>query len=415
MLNTPINRSNKRLLFGQNLLGYVFFYFGIAAILDYFLSVKILGLSFFVTIIPYSIVFFVFLKNIKIFNRINLVIYLFIVVLFLIIIAARALFYGEDIIGLIGGSRYILFVPIIMILLDMLDFKAIISEKKMFIYLFLILIVHAFNSLFYLIGLPFIEHVDVLADDYVEFSRFGGIMGGANVQGVFSSTIYMLMILSNWRMSLLKFLFLTLIAIIAVSPTVSRGGFLVILIPFFYYIIMNFKEGNLVIKITLLAFILAVTSLFISKVDFSKIEIVYSAFFDRIDQNDLSSGRIERLNYFWTLINEDFMRYLIGAPVILQSSGSNVISDNVFTLIPINFGVFFSLLFLIYIFFIISKNYDRKQSNINCFLLVVFIVSFTNNSIIWTAWSYCSIFGFFYLNFKNRLAGIQKYDAVKLY
>lgn len=402
MLNLSKDKSNKVLVFGQNLLGCLFFYFGIAAIFDYFLSVKFLGLSFFVTIIPYSIVFFIFFKNIKIFNKIHLVIYLFVVVLFLIIIAARALFYGEDVIGLIGGNRYVLFVPIVLILLDRLNFNAIMSERKIFSYLFLILIVHAINSLFFIIGFPFIEHVDVLADDYVEFSRFGGIMGGANVQGVFTSTIYMLMILSNWRMSFLRFLFLTVIAIIAVSPTVSRGGFVVILIPFLYYIIMNFKKGNVLRKISLLSFIIAVIGLFISNVDFSKIEIVYSAFFNRFDQDDLSSGRTERLTYFWSIINENIGRYFIGAPVSIQTSGGNDISDNVFTLIPVNFGIFFSILFLLYGFIIVGKNYDRKQSNINCFLFVVFIVSFTNNSIIWTAWTYYTIFGFFYLKFKNR-------------
>lgn len=406
MKNLLKHKSNKKLIFGQNLLVYLFFYFGIAAIFDYFFSVKILGLSFFVTIVPYSIVFFVFLKNIKIFNRIHLIIYLFIVVLFLIIIAARVLFYGENVIGLIGFNRYVLFVPIILILLDRLDFATIISEKKMFSYLFLILIVHAFNSLFYMIGFPFIEHVDVLAEDYVQLSRFGGIMGGANVQGVFSSTIYMLMILSNWRMSFLKFIFLTIIAIIAVSPTVSRGGFLVILIPFFYYIIMNFKKGDLLRKSTLVTFIIVVIVMFNINVDFTKIEIVYSAYFNRIDEDDTSGGRTDRLTYFWTLINENFGRYFIGAPSSLQSSGGNEISDNVFTLIPVNFGFFFSFLFLSYVFIIPSKNYGGKQSNVNCFLFIVFIISFTNNSIIWTAWTYCSIFGFFYLNFRNRLSDL---------
>lgn len=403
MLNLPKDKSNKELVFGQNLLGYLFLYFGVAAIFDYFLSVKILGLSLFVTIIPYSIVFFIFFKNIKIFNKIHLFIYLFIVILFLIIIVARTLFYGEDAIGLIGGNRYVLFVPVVLMLLDRLNIASIKSDSKIFIYLFIILIVHAINSLFYVIGFPFIEHVDVLADDYVEFSRFGGIMGGANVQGVFTSTIYMLMILSNWRMSFLNFLLLTILAIISVSPTVSRGGFVVILLPFFYYILMNFRKGKLSKKISLIIFVVAVIALFISNVDFSKVEILYSAFFNRFEQDDVSSGRTERLTYFWTIINENIGRYFIGAPGSLQTSGGNDISDNVFTLIPVNFGFFFSLLFLVFIFMMIGKNYNKRQSNINCFLLVVFIISFTNNSIIWTAWTYSSIFGFFYLNFKNKL------------
>lgn len=413
MLNQSNNKSNKKIVFREHLLGYLFFYFSIAAIFDYFIPIKILGLSLFVTIIPYSIVFLVFFKKIKLLNYNFLVSYLVITVSFILILATRALIYGEDFISLIGVNRYVLFVPVVLILLGSLDFKSIISEKKMFIYLLIILLIHALNSLFYMIRLPFIEHVDVLADDYVEFSRFGGIMGGANVQGVFSSTIYMIMILSNWRMSFLKFSFLTIIALIAVSPTVSRGGLLVILIPFFYYIIINFKKGNLLRKISLISFMFVTLTMFISIVDFSKIEILYSAFTNRLGQDDMDSGRTERLIYFWSIINENIERYFIGAPASLQSSRGNEVSDNVFTLIPVNFGFFFSILFLLYVFIIIGKNYDKKQANINCFLFVVFIVSFTNNSIIWTAWTYCSIFGFYYLNFINGGSKLPKYRLIK--
>jgi hypothetical protein len=400
MLNTSLNKYSKELIFGQNLLVILFLYFGIAAIFDYFLTIKILGLSLFVTIITYGVVFFVFAKNLKIINK-NQIIFYFIIVVFLVgILILRTFFYVENFISLIGTNRFIIFVPIVLMLCNKINFEKE-SDKMIRYSLLVILLIHTLNSIFYFVGFPAIEHVDILADDYVEFSRFGGIMGGANVQAVFTSTIYMILILSNLRISVVKFLLLTIVAIVAIIPTVSRGGMMVITVTLLYFFYVKFKMGTFLKRVSILFSVLLLITVSITQVDFSNLEIVYTSFSNRFDSDDLSSGRGERLVYFWQIINENFVPYLIGVPVSVQETDTNTISDNVFTLLPVNLGVLFTFIFLIFIFTLNSKDVAKKQSNINCFLFIIFIVSFTNNSIIWTAWTYYVIFGFFYIKFKN--------------
>lgn len=399
MLKTSI-KYNKELIFGQNLLVILFLYFGLAAIFDYFIPIKILGLSLFVTIMTYGVVLYVFTKNLKIINKNQVIIYFIIVFLLFGILILRAFFYGESFISLIGGNRFIIFVPIVLMICNKINFEKV-SDKMIRFALLGILFIHTLNSIFYFVGLPSIEHVDILADDYVEFSRFGGIMGGANVQAVFTSTIYMILILSNLRMSVAKSLLLTIVAIVAIVPTVSRGGMIVILLTLMYFFYVKFKKGTFLNRISILFGVLSVIAVFATQIDFSNLEIVYTSFFNRFDSDDLSSGRAERLVYFWQIINENFVSYLIGVPGSVQETDTNTISDNVFTLLPVNLGVIFTLIFLIFIFTLNSKHAAKKQSNINCFLFIIFVVSFTNNSIIWTAWTYYAIFGFFFIKFKN--------------
>ncbi|BFM42297.1 hypothetical protein CFS9_09380 [Flavobacterium sp. CFS9] len=403
MLDISKDKLNKELIFGQDLLILVLFYFGIAAIFDYFINVKILGLSFFVTIITYGFVFFIFIKNLKIINRNQILSYFIIVLLLLFVLGCRALFYQENMINMLGNDRFIFFVPVVLMLFNRVNFKRI-SEKKIRFFLLAILVIHSINSLFYLVGIPAIEHVDVLADDYVEFSRFGGIMGGSNVQAVFTSTIYTILVLSDLKMSVVKFFFLTLLSIIAIAPTISRGGMVVLLLTLICFFYNKLKKGSLIDKISISFFTLFIVTLAITQIDFSNIEILYTSFFDRFDQDDISSGRGERLIYFWKIINNSIVCYIIGVPVSLQETSTNAISDNVFTLLPVNLGVIFTILFLTFIFFISKKVRIRNKAVINWYLVILFLISFTNNAIIWTAWTYYVIFGFFYLKFKSSIS-----------
>jgi hypothetical protein len=406
MRNVLNKEFKKELVFGQNLLVILFLYFGIAAIFDYFLAINILGLSLFVTVITYLVVFFVFIKNVKIIDENQINLYQIIVILLLGIVVARTFLYGENFISLMGANRFIIFVPLVLMLCNKINFEK--ESDKMIRYSLLgILLIHTLNSVFYFFGLPSIEHVDILADDYVEFSRFGGIMGGANVQAVFTSTIYMILILSNLRMSVAKSLVLTLVAIIAVVPTLSRGGMLVIVLTLMYFFYIKFKKGTFFDVIGILFGVLAVIAIASTQIDFSNLEVVYTSFFNRFDQDDLSSGRGDRLVYFWQIINEGFVPYLIGVPTSVQETATNSISDNVFTLLPVDLGLLFTIIFLLFILTLNSKDNTKRQGNIYCFLVIIFIISFTNNSIIWTAWTYYAIFGFFYLKFKNRQAELK--------
>ncbi len=402
MSDISINKLNKQLVFGQDLLILVLFYFGIAAIFDYFINIKLLGLSFFVTIVTYSTIFYVFAKNLKIVNRDQVLCYFIIALLLLIVLIFRTFFYAENFITLFGNNRFIFFVPVVIMLCNRINFAEI-SDKKIRFFLFLVLIIHSLNSICYLSGLPAIEHVDILADDYVAFSRFGGIMGGANVQAVFTSTIFMILVLSNLKMSIIKFFGLTLLAIIAIAPTISRGGMIVLFLALLYFLYMKLKKGSALDKISVIFFSVFIIILVCTQIDFSNVEMLYTSFFDRFDQDDISSGRGERLVYFWKIINTNIGCYIIGVPAALQETSTNAISDNVFTLLPVNLGVIFTVLFLTFILFISKKNRIKSKSVVYWYLLILFLICFTNNAIIWTAWTYYAIFGFFYLRFKNTI------------
>ncbi|WP_293302855.1 hypothetical protein [Pedobacter sp. UBA4863] len=396
------DKGNKEIIFGQKVVIYLCFYFGIAAILDFFLKIKFLGLSFFVTILPYSLLAFVFFKNLRKINALHKFLYVILVGLFLIIVLLRSLYYNENLINLIGTNRYVFFVPLVLMLFERINFDNLRNVKVSF-FLFIILAIHAVNSVFYISGLPFIEHVDVLADDYVAFGRFGGIMGGANVQAVFTSTIYLILVLSNWRMSLSRFIIISIVAIVAVMPTVSKGGALILLFGLSYYVFKNISSGSVVRKISLVTILSIVVLFFMYESYLSNLGLLYTAFSNRLEADDISSGRWERLDYFWSIINENLVRYFIGAPGSALTQGGNDVSDNVFTLLPVNFGFVFSLIFFSYMA-IIVRNYYRNAFNLNLFLLTIFIVSLVNNSIIWTAWSYYVIFGFFYLLHTNKVS-----------
>lgn len=396
-----IKSSDKSLVYGNGLIIFFCFYFGVAAIFDFFSNFKVAGLSFFVTIIPYLALIFITVKNFKVLNKVHCFLYGMISIIFVLIVFFRSIFFDENFIVLLGANRFILFVPILFLLFEKLNFN--LSNLNIPALLLSVLIIHATNSLFYMLGLPFIEHVDVLADDYVPLGRLGGIMGGANVQAVFTSSIYLIMILSNWRISFPKFLFITFIAIIAVLPTVSKGGALVVFFGVIYYIFKNLLSGGFVTKIGIVVLIILMIFLLITLANSPSMNLFTMAFTGRLEDDDLSSGRWDRLDYFWQIINQDWRVYFIGVPGVLLTQGGNDVSDNIFTLLPVNFGVIYTLIFLSFLANFIRLRYQTLSSNVNLYLFVILIISLVNNSIIWTAWTYYAVFGFYYILYKNKI------------
>ncbi len=108
--NIEKENSKQELVFGQDLLVFLLFYFGVAAIFDYFVNVKIGGVSLFVTIITYFIVFYVFVRNCKVINKYHLFFYYIISVILFLILILRSFFYGENFVNLVGVNRFIFFV-----------------------------------------------------------------------------------------------------------------------------------------------------------------------------------------------------------------------------------------------------------------------------------------------------------------
>ncbi|TXF77532.1 hypothetical protein [Chryseobacterium sp.] len=393
MVNTN-TKSNIALLAGQKKLIFLLLYIGIAQVLDYFFSYRVANLSFFVTVVPYAFILLIFLKNIKIFNDGHTAAFFLIVLLFIIISLFRGIIFNNDIISIIGANRYVVFVPAAIMVCDKIQFKGLESIiQKILIF---ILVVHTLNSVGYMFGFYSINNVDVLAEGFVEDSRFAGIMGGANTQSSFTGIVYVILLFSNLKRSVLYVSGITLLAFLASAPTVSRGGLLIIILALLYYFYLKLFRENVMNRIRTVAIFLILSFVAVVNFDPAKYEFLYASLFDRLDT---STGRIERLVYFWDVMNENVVYYFIGVPAALQDvDETRTISDNTFTLLPINFGFFFTCIFIGFIFVLIrDKHRSKIPKTVYIYMMIVFIVLFSNNAILWTAWSYYAIFGFFYL------------------
>jgi hypothetical protein len=381
------------------------FFLGIAQIFDFFLPIKLFGLSIFITIVPYLVTLFMYVYNHSYFKVYKLYLLYIFTITCLITFVLRSFFYNEDIFLILSAQRYFLFIPIFLLLTHFYFINKS-EDKNIKLILYLIFFIHTTNSFLFIVGLPTIENIDKLADDYIEFSRFTGIMGGANVQASFISLIYCLLIFSEIKMNFTKFILVTFFAIIGIAPTVSRGSIFIIFLVFFYYLYIYFISTFKLYKIFIFFLIILIFSKIISIIINSEYNIYFSSFFDRFDSYGFDTGRSDKNVYFLKTINSDWVYYFLGIPIKFQSyglNGYNSISDNSFTLVFSNFGIFCGcfFLFLIIIFTRINKLFKSKISFF--YLLLLLIIIYNNNAIIWTAWTAYAILGLFYLRNKQIL------------
>jgi hypothetical protein len=400
-----MNNFNKKIIFINNLYLFIILYLGIAQIFDYFIPFKLFNLSIFITIIPYFFTLYIYIKSHSYFKSYKLYLFYIFSIVCLITILLRSFFYNEEFFFQLATQRYFLFIPTFILITEQI-FKFNIKNNKISSILYIIFFIHTFNSLLYIVGLPAIENVDKLTDEYVEFSRFTGIMGGANVQASFISLIYSILIFSDYKMNLRKFIFLTVFAVIGIAPTVSRGSILILLLIFFYYMynyfITNIKLYKILIFIIFVLLIIKILSI----INNSEFDIFLNSFFDRFNVDGFDTGRSEKNIYFLNTITSNWLHYLLGIPAKLQYFGLidfDSISDNSFTLLFSNFGIFCGFFFLILIIIFTSTKKMFKSLRLYYFILLLLIIIYNNNAIVWTAWSAYAILGFFFLRNKQIL------------
>jgi hypothetical protein len=384
-------------------------YSGLSDILDFYFKFNILGLSFFTTIVPWFFLFIIILSNFYQFNH-NFYIYLFIIFSAHISVAiVRYLFYEESAYNLIFGPRYIYFYLILIWVLNISNFniKSLNQYKLLFN---LIIIFHFINSLLKIIGYPHMDLSDINSDYYVEDSRFGGFYGAPNVQSNVTSIIYLIFVFINLEMKTSKIIIFTLMTLISILPTISRSGFILTFLTFIFYFVYHIliKKTTIIFKFKKILHIVIIYFFTIYLFILLELDTYTISILQRFTTNDniaIDQSRSNRFFYFYDILRHNLNYLFAGIPDILQSSVYDPlfsISDNTFTLLISKFGIFFSILFL----FILKISFYKIKFNpvIIFYFSLAIIVFTTNNSIIWSQWSFYFILGLFFINNKNNFS-----------
>jgi hypothetical protein len=284
-----------------------------------------------------------------------------------------------------------------------------ISEKnrRFLYYLFLSILIFNFAiALLYILGLPTIQIADTNSPNYIEFGRFTGIMGGANVQGNFISLIFMILALGTFNLKLYKIFFLFILSLIAVIPTLSKNSIFTIIFIFIYSVYEHFITSNLSAKIILILAIFLVINLFMFWLDLSVFEIYFNSFLARINIEDISGSRLEKLDFAFANLLSSSDHVIFGIPGKLQENSFLSISDNTLTLLLAGFGIPFTLFFSFFIIELI-KNKIMLDKKIIIYSLIISVVLLTNNAILWLPWISYSILGYCLLKTENAVTKLS--------
>jgi len=387
--------------FSEKIIIFLLLLVSFAPILDMITGIRFIGFSFFITVLPSLILFFLYLINIdRIKNKhhILLGINLF---FFILIILTRYTVYGEFSPKDLGGKAYMFFIPICIILLTKLKINN--ANRQFIIYLLSANLIFSFIiALLYILGLPTIQIVDTSSPDYVEFGRFTGIMGGANVHANFVYLIFMILVLYLNRIKAYMLILLFAISLLAVAPSLSRNATFGIISVFIYSIYYFTKTNRNSIRIkALLTFLLVLTTI-IFWIDLNFLSIIFDSFTERLLTQDIFTGRIEKLNFALSVLFSDNYHLLLGIPSSLQESQFISISDNSITLVLAGFGLPFTLFFSFFITNLIKDEIQIKRK-VALYSILISIVFFTNNAILWLPWVIFTIVGFVLLNNANKI------------
>ena len=377
--------------FDNTLIGIFLLIVGLGPGLHYFMPTEVFGFSLLTTLIPFCLLTFLYLKNINKFN--DKLFLLFILGILILVLFVRTLIYQENYLTLISSSAYIFYIPFLFSLFKKFEFTIV--RRKSFLFIVLVVfLIHSINSIFYLINLPFIENVDKLSDDYVPFSRFTGILGGSNVQANFLAILFCLLVYSDENMGFIKTTILGIISIVCITPTLSRGAVLIVLLNMFYLIIRIFRRQTILAK-CVLTFLLILNISLIDNVQFESFYGSIEIFQERFEAEDISGGRLDRLTFAYDKIRENFSAIVFGIPKVGQTKSDELnISDNSGTLVLANTGFIFSILFFYYIFFNFNFKYI-SASHGWVYVVSLALTVFVNNAFLHFQWCVFAIFGYY--------------------
>jgi len=385
--------------FDYRLINLLLLLVGLGPAINYFIPIQVIGYSLFSTLLPFTLLSFIYLKNIELFGDKSFIL-LFFCCLSLVFLG-RAVLYSENIVQIIAGGSYFIYIPLLFSIFRKYEFN--VERRNNISSVFtLIFLVHSLNAVFFLLGFPHVAVEDELSDDFVPFSRFTGILGGANVQANFTATLFMVWLHSNKNLGFFKITFFAVLALFGIFPTVSRGGllivFLAVLTKYYYLLVKASKKVQLIVG---LCFVLLISTFYNSTSE--TIGFLFQSYLNRATDEDFSGGRFERITFTFDRLNENIYSYFIGIPKIRQTKSLELnISDNSGTLVLANAGL---LCFGIFFYYIVN-NFNIKRifySSASVYILALLITTFTNNAFLHFQWCTFAIIGYYLIvsNYKS--------------
>lgn len=369
---------------------------GFGPVIDFFMPIRIAGKSFFITLLPFIFILVLSIKNLKKVRH-NSFFFIFCLLLFFIFIL-RAFYYGEPFLNAVIGNMYFFYIPLLFIIFENHHFSSIsinvISNIVLVTFIF-----HAFNSLFFLFNFPHLSIIDEYSDDFVANSRFTGIMGGANVQGHFIAILFMLLIYVKKNLSFLSSFLMALVAFTGIFPTFSRGGLISLFFTFAKKLYNLYSRGLIISKLLIL-FSIYFLILLVKDNLADDVDLIIG-FFDRFNESDISGGRIDRLNFAYSLFSSKIEHIFIGIPMKLQNFSTVLsISDNSFLLVFANCGVIILVSFFSYIYLFFKRSVISSSDKF-FYLLTLLITILLNNAFLYMQWCTFAIMGYYLITDKQ--------------
>ena len=383
-------------LFSEIIIKFLLLLVSFAPILDMITGIRFIGFSFFITVLPSLILLFLYLINIDVIKRKHHILLCINLGLFTFIIMTRYFIYDEFSLQNLGKTAYMFYIPLCIIILT--KFKISNQNRQFIIYLLSVNIIFNFIiTLLYILGLPTIEIVNTSNPDYVEFGRFTGIMGGANVHANFVYLIFMIILLYLNNIKAYIIILLFVITLLAVLPSLSKNAIFGIIFIFLYstYNIFKTRSGltRLKLFLTYLAFIIIV----LFWVDFDFVNSYYISFSGRVLNEELFGARLDKLIFALSTLFSEVRYILFGIPLAFQENSFITISDNSMTLVLAGFGLPFTLFFSFFITNLIKDGIQIKRK-VALYSILISIVVFTNNAFLWLPWIVFTIIGFVLLD-----------------
>jgi len=362
----------------NNLIYFLLIFCPISNLFDLVFPLTILGYSFWNTfLIIFIIHLLIFFSNI---NKNDYIILFCFCFLYLIISLFRMYFFEENFSRIFSNWWY-LYISLLFLIVIKNS-----SPSKIFfsnILLGQILFLGLIGSLF-LFGLPTIEIQSANTKEFFSdsFHRYEGIYSGSNVYSSILVT-YFIMFFSIEKKKLIYWLILTPIVLFAIIASASRLP----IILFLLFISYSFYK-----KIRYLIIPLLLYSIYLLR-DLLVMDIDFRLFTTGLDDQ----SRIEKTILFLNLFKSNFFEVLtFGIPSYLLYKDNIVISDNSFTLIILNSGLF---LFIFWIFSIktISSNFFKLFYENKIFFISVLLIFSLNNAILYLPWV---LYVLFYIHHK---------------
>ncbi len=352
----------------NNLLYLILLFTPISNIFDYYFPVTIFGFSFWNTfIVLLAIHFLLVLSKIK---RNDIIIILFFIFFAILISFVRTNIYETEF-----SINILSFWPLYTLLVFLIAIKKLNISAKIVSQICLIhIIFYGTIGTLYLFGLPTIEIQSEFTSLYLSdtIHRYEGIVSASNIHSNYLVTFLFIYILISHKKKF-HLIILFPLAFLSIFSTASR---LPLLIAFLILIHQFFKHHKILIIPVAIIFYYSALSYGLLELD---LRILTNGF------NDIN--RIEKTKLFFDLMGSNFLEILtFGVEPSFLFSDNVSISDNSFTLIFLNFGIIFFIIWM----FLIKASYNsffKYLMRNKIFFISIFLIFLLNNAILYLSWS----------------------------